>query len=419
MKESAGSKGRVLIVVENLPAPFDRRVWQEATTLHGAGYEVIIVCPTGKGYDDRYEKRDGIEIYRYSLPLEADTALGYAVEYAVALVKQLYLTLKIRLRGRIDVVHACNPPDTVFLIGLLLKPLGARFLFDHHDANPELYLAKFGGKDWRYRLVALFERLTFRVADASIATNESYRQIAISRGRMAKDRVTVVRSGPDLDRLRIVAPDPRHKRGKRYLIGYVGVMGRQEGLHFLLEAARHLIYTMNRRDVHFCLVGSGTELETLKAQAAELGLADHVTFTGRISDEELVSILCTADICVNPDVANEMNDISTMNKIMEYMAVGKPIVQFDLKEGRVSALEASLYAARNDPADFAEKLEYLLEHDEEREAMGQFGRERVERVLAWCHEAPKLLRAYSELLNGAPRPQLASSRVLAPRRNVD
>ena len=411
MKASAGNKGCVLIIVENLPSPFDRRVWQEATTLKSAGYDVVIVCPTGEGYRARYETLDGIEIHRYALPFEASSPVGYAVEYVIAFAMQLYLACKIRLRRRVDVVHACNPPDTIFLIGALLKLFGARFLFDHHDANPELYLAKFGKKDWRYGLITMLERWTFKTADASIATNESYRKIAITRGRMPEERVTVVRSGPALDRLKIVPLDPRHKHGKPYLIGYVGVMGKQEGLDYLLRAAKHLVHDLGRRDVHFCLVGSGTELSRLKAYARELDVTDCVTFTGRVPDEELVSVLCTADVCVNPDVANEMNDISTMNKVMEYMALGKPIVQFDLVEGRVSAREASLYAKRNDWVDFARKIAYLLEHPQERAAMGLLGRERVHEQLAWRHEAPKLLRAYDELLHR--RPQRASGRTVS------
>jgi glycosyltransferase involved in cell wall biosynthesis len=303
-----------------------------------------------------------------------------------------------------DVIHACNPPDLFFLVGRLFKLLGKKFVFDHHDLGPELYEAKFGRRDFLYRLMLKLERWTFRSADVSIATNESYRRIAIERGRMAPERVFVVRSGPSLERLKILPPDERLKRGRRHLIGYVGVMGRQEGIDYLLHAARHIVLDLGRRDVHFGLVGGGTSLEEMKALARELGVADHVTFTGRVSDGEMLAMLNTAEVCVNPDVANDMNDKSTMNKIMEYMALGKPIVQFDLTEGRRSAEAASLYARRNDPIDLASKIVALLNDPARRARMGAYGRARVENELEWRHEAPKLLAAYAKLWSAARAP---------------
>jgi glycosyltransferase involved in cell wall biosynthesis len=242
-----------------------------------------------------------------------------------------------------------------------------------------------------------WERWTFKTADVSIATNESYKKIAIERGGMSPERVFVVRSGPKLDRLRIIPPVESLKQGRKYLVGYVGVMGKQEGIDYLLRAARHIVFEMKREDVHFGLVGGGTSLEEMKAYATELGLADHVTFTGRVPDQEMLEMLNTADVCVNPDVANEMNEKSTMNKIMEYMALGKPIVQFDLAEGRFSARDASLYARKNDERDMAEKIVTLLDDEQTRNNMGQYGRRRVEETLAWEHEAPTLLAAYDLL----------------------
>ena len=388
---------RVLILVENLPSPFDRRVWQEATALRDAGYVVSIICPTGRGYEARFEAIDGIHIWRYRLPAEGAGALGYLIEYSAALFSTFVLSLRVhRLRG-FDVIHACNPPDLFFLIGGLYKLFGKKFLFDHHDANPELYVAKFGRKDFFYRLMLLLERWTFRTADLSIATNLSYRRIAIERGRMPPERVFVVRSGPSLERLQIRPPAPELKRGRKFLVGYVGVMGRQEGIDYLLRAAAHIVHGMRRTDVHFGLVGGGTSLEEMKALARELGIADYVSFTGRVSDAELLAMLNTADVCVNPDVASEMNDISTMNKVMEYMALGKPIVQFDLAEGRYSAQSASLYARRNDWIDLAAKIVELLDDPERRRLMGAYGRRRVMEELEWRHEAPKLLAAYQAL----------------------
>jgi glycosyltransferase involved in cell wall biosynthesis len=276
---------------------------------------------------------------------------------------------------------------------------GKKFLFDHHDINPELYEAKFARRDFFYRLMLALERLTFKTADVCVATNESYRRIAIERGERRPEKVFVVRSGPDLRRLKILPPDPALKRGRRFLVGYVGVMGRQEGIDGLLAAVRHIVHVLGRSDIHFGLVGGGTELPAMKKLARDLGVEDYVTFTGRVPDAELLAMLNTADVCVNPDVANEMNDKSTMNKIMEYMALGKPIVQYDLTEGRVSAQDASLYAQRNDPVDLASKLVALLDDEPLRKRMGAAGAERVRTVLAWEHEVPRLLAAYDELFS--------------------
>jgi glycosyltransferase involved in cell wall biosynthesis len=388
---------RVLILVENLPSPFDRRVWQEACTLHGAGYEVSIICPTGVGCERRFEIIDGVHIYRYRLPLEAANASGYLLEYLAALTQTFILAWRVLLTRGFDVVHACNPPDLLFLVGGFFKLLGKKFLFDHHDLCPELYQAKFGRRDRLYRLLLALERATFRTADVAIATNDSYRQIAITRGGMAPERVFVVRSGPSLARLQRLPPDERLKRGRRYLVGYVGVMGQQEGIDSLLRSVRHLVFELGRHDIQFGLVGGGPSLERMKALAVELGVAQFVTFTGRVPDRELLAMLNTADVCVNADTPNEMNDKSTMNKVLEYMALGKPIVQFDLTEGRWAAQDASLYARRHDTVDFAAKIVELIDDPERRAAMGAAGRRRVETQLEWSHQAPRLLAAYDAL----------------------
>ncbi|HEX8963366.1 MAG TPA: glycosyltransferase family 4 protein [Rhodocyclaceae bacterium] len=406
---------RVLILVENLPSPFDRRVWQEATTLRAAGYQVDIVCPTGPGCEERYAEIDGIRIHRYPLPVEASGAAGYALEYGAALARAGWLALKLSLTRGFDVIHACNPPDLFFLIGGFFKLFGKRFVFDHHDLCPELYEAKFNRRDFFYRLMLRLERLSFACADLSIATNESYRCIAIDRGGMPRSRVFVVRSGPSLERMRIVPAQPELKCGRRFLVGYVGVMGRQEGVEYLLQAAQRIVKTHGRTDVHFGLVGGGTSLEEMKALAKTLGVADCVTFTGRVPDDDMLAMLNTADVCVNPDVANEMNDKSTMNKIMEYMALGKPIVQFDLTEGRWSARGASLYARPNDAADLADKILALLADEDLRARMGAAGRARVVDELSWDYEAPKLLAAYATLWPGTrAHRSVASSDTLMP-----
>jgi glycosyltransferase involved in cell wall biosynthesis len=385
-------------------------VWQEATTLRDAGYAVSIICPTGRGYEAKFEAIDGIDIWRYDLA-EADGALGYLLEYSAALAFSFFLSWKIFFRKGFDAIHACNPPDLFFLIGGFWKLFGKKFLFDHHDVNPELYEAKFGKRGLLWKAMVLLEKLTFKTADVSLATNESYKRIAVGRGGMPAEKVFVVRSGPSLERMKILPPDENLKRGKKFLVGYVGVMGRQEGIDYLLRAAAHIVHDLGRKDVHFGLVGGGTSLDEMKRLAGELGLDDYVTFTGRVPDAELLAMLNTADVCVNPDVANAMNDLSTMNKIMEYMSLGKPIVQFDLAEGRFSAQQASLYARRNNAIDFGLKIVELLEDEEKRKAMGAFGRKRVVEELEWRHEVPKLLAAYDTLWAGsAPRVRHATGR---------
>jgi glycosyltransferase involved in cell wall biosynthesis len=280
---------------------------------------------------------------------------------------------------------------------------GKKYVFDHHDINPELFEAKFGRQGLLYRLVCLFERLSYRTADVAIATNESYKRVAIERGSMDEGNVFVVRSGPDLERVRLVAPDPGLRNGRRFLVGYVGVMGKQEGIDYLLRSVQHIVLVLGRRDIQFCLIGGGTEYETMRRYALELDVADYVNFPGRIPDHELFTALSTADVCVNPDPVNPMNDKSTMNKITEYMALGKPIVQFDLTEGRHSAQGASLYAAKNDEIDFAIKIVELLDDAARREAMGRIGLERVARTLAWKHQAPILLAAYDRVFAAGER----------------
>ena len=388
---------KVLIIVENLPVPFDRRVWQEARALKAAGAEVAVVSPTGKGFTETYECLEGIHVYRHPLPVEANSAVGYAREYGAALYHQMRLAFKVWRTHGFDTLHGCNPPDLIFLIALPFKLMGKRYVFDHHDINPELYEAKFDRRDIFWRLMRLFEWLTFKTANVVISTNESYKSIAIERGGKRPDDVFVVRSGPDLSRVRHAEPNAALRKGRRHLVGYVGVMGEQEGIDLLLEAARHIVHDLGRDDVQFCLAGAGPSLESLKADAVRLGVADAVTFMGRVPDAELFEMLSTADVCVNPDRVNPMNDKSTMNKILEYMALGKPIVQFEVTEGRVSAGEASLYAKPNDPKDFAEKVLELLADPAACARMGAFGRHRVETQMAWTYEVPNLIAAYQRV----------------------
>jgi glycosyltransferase involved in cell wall biosynthesis len=395
---------RVLIIVENLPVPFDRRVWSEATTLRKAGYLVSVICPKARGYQASEETIDGINIYRHPLALEARAATAYLAEYSTALFWEFILSLKVAWRHGFDVIHACNPPDLIFLIAAFYKLFGGkRFLFDHHDANPELYEAKFGRRDFFWRLLILAEKMTFKLADVSIATNESYRQIAVARGGMQPSRVFVVRSGPATDRMREAPPDPRWRNGRRHVAGYVGVIGQSEGLDLLLRAIEHIVRERRRDDIQFVIVGDGPERNAILDLCRAMKLEDWLTFTGTVDDATLLSILSTADVCVNPDRVTVMNDISTMNKIMEYMALGKPIVQFDVKEGRKSAQAASLYAAPNDPIDFADNILRLIDSPDLCRRMGEIGRTRLHDVLAWHHQEPKLLRAYEALFGSRRR----------------
>lgn len=387
---------RILIIVENLPVPFDRRVWLEARTLRAAGAEVTVICPTGKGHDALEEVIEGIRVYRHRLPLDARGASGYLLEYGAALWHESRLAWKVFFRHGFDVIHGCNPPDLIFLVALQFRLLGRRFVFDHHDINPELYEAKFGKRGAFWHLLRLFERLTFATASVSIATNESYRRIAIERGGMPEADVFTVRSGPDLSRIRPVPPNPAWKNGRAYMLGYIGVMGDQEGIDLLLAAMAHLVKE-GRQDIQLVLVGGGPALDSLKAMSREMGLDPYVTFTGRVPDDVFLEVLSTADIGVNPDRVNPMNDKSTMNKVLEYMALSKAQVQFEVTEGRFSAGEASLYARPNDPADFAAKIAELLADPDRRARMGALGHERVVGRFAWPHQVAPLMAAYARV----------------------
>jgi glycosyltransferase involved in cell wall biosynthesis len=387
-------KGKILIIVENLPVPFDSRVWKEATSLRADGYDVTVLCPRGAGYTQGYEVMDGIHIYRHPIPKEGNGPLGYLYEYGCALVWELLYTWFIYFRRGFHVIQGCNPPDDIFLIALPFKLFGVKYIFDHHDANPELYLSKYDKKGAFYKTQVWLEKMTYRVSDVVMATNASYKELAITRGRRQAEDVFIVRNGPDLETFKTVPPNPALKRGKPYLVGYVGTMSIQEGLDILLDVAQYL-KNSGRDDIHFTCVGGGPGLAGLRKMVKDKNLEDIVNFTGRVPDHELLEILSTADICVNPDKPCEMNDISTMIKIMEYMALGKPIVQFNLKEGRFSAGEASLYSDNsNQIADFANKILWLIENPQERKRMGEFGRKRVVEELAWEHSVQNLLAAY-------------------------
>jgi glycosyltransferase involved in cell wall biosynthesis len=392
-------KKKALIIVENLPVPFDTRVWKEASSLHKVGYEVTVLCPRGKGYTEGHEILNGIRIYRHPMPKEGNSPLGYLWEYGCALFWEFLYAWWIYLRHGFHVIQGCNPPDDIFLVALPFKLLGVKYIFDHHDANPELYFSKYDRKGFFYKAQVWLEKLTFRLSDVVMSTNRSYGELAVTRGGLDPEDVFVVRNGPDLRTFKVVPANSALKYGKAYLIGYVGTMSIQEGLDILLDVALH-IKNLGRRDVHFTCIGGGPGLAGLRKMVQDKDLEDMVNFTGRIPDEQLLEILSTTDVCVNPDKPCQMNDISTMIKIMEYMALGKPIVQFDLKEGRFSAKEASLYADnRNQVTDFAAKILWLLENPAERKRMGEFGSRRVEEELAWEYSVENLLAAYQRVFS--------------------
>jgi glycosyltransferase involved in cell wall biosynthesis len=399
---------KILIIVENLPVPFDTRVWKEALALREAGYQVAVISPRGKGYTKKYELLEGVHIYRHPAPPEGNSAFGYVREYALALFWEFVYAWWVFFVLGFHVIQGCNPPDNIVLIALPFKLFGVKYIFDHHDANPELYLSKYERRDLLYRIQVWLERVTYFFSDVVMATNESYKALAVERGRKDPNDVFVVRNGPDLDKFKLVPSQSKLKFGKRFLVGYVGTMSVQDGLDILLDIAAD-IKRRGRKDVHFTCVGGGPGLAGLRQMMKDKDLEDTVTFTGRIPDFELLTILSTADVCVNPDKPCEMNDISTMIKVTEYMALGKPIVQFNLKEGRFSAGESSLYSdAHGGATDFANKILWLLENPDVRQKMGAVGRERVEQELAWKYSVKNLVAAYERAFGKRPGHSTAS-----------
>ena len=391
-------KNRVLIIVQNLPVPFDRRVWLECQALISAGYEVAVVCPKGKG-DPGFQVIDGVEIYKYRPYAPGGSKLGFVAEYAYSFTATAWQTLKARVRGgRFSVMQACNPPDIFWPIALFLRLERTKFVFDHHDLCPELFLSRFeGGPKLPYRGLLWLERRTHRTANHVISTNDSYRQIAIKRSGKAPEDVTVVRTGPDPERLKRGTAHPELKRGHRYLAAYIGVMGPQDGVDIVVRAANVIVNEFGRDDVAFTIIGSGDCYDELVALRDELKLNGHVEFTGRAPDELVSQIMSTADVGLSPDPKNPLNDVSTMNKTMEYMAFELPVVAFDLRETRVSAGEAAVYARPNDVHEYAKAIVDLLDDEAARAQLGKIGRARVENELAWKHQERAYLGVYQRV----------------------
>jgi glycosyltransferase involved in cell wall biosynthesis len=406
-----GERPRVLMIVQNLPVPFDRRVWLECETLQQAGYDVTVVCPTGEGTVAE-QVVNGVRIVAYPAYAPGGSALSYAKEYAYSFAATARLALRERRSGHFDVVQACNPPDIFWMLARWLRLRdGTRFVFDHHDLCPELFESRFEtGPRLLHRGLLFLERQTFRAADRVTSTNGSYAAIAVSRGGKSPEHVTVVRTGPDPERLRRRPADPALRKGRPHLVAYLGVMGPQDGVDMVIQAADIIVNTMGRRDVTFCLMGSGDERPRLLAERDRRGLQDYVDMPGRVSDEVMAAVLSTADLGLCPDPLNPLNDVSTMNKTMEYMAFELPVVAFDLKETRVSAQEAARYVRPNSVEEYASAILELVDDPGARAQMALLGRERIESHLAWSYQRTAYQGVFDDLVvRRAGAPDLAVS----------
>ena len=396
---------KILMLIENASVPFDNRVWAEATTLRDHGFQVSIIGPKGSTMDrESHIYIDDIHIYRYQLPTNTTKYTAYILEYSISLFKTFLLSLKVGLRHGFDVIHTANPPDLFFIIGWLYRLFGKKFVFDQHDLSPEMFQVKFKGRMKPLHKFLLFlEWCSYRTAHVVITTNLSQKRFAIERGHCHPEQVFIVRNGPELDRIKLVTPEPELKRGRPYLLAYVGEMEVQDGVENALYALHDLVHKRSRQDVSLVLMGDGGYASTLHALAHELQLDNYVHFTGWVKVEDIVRYLTVADIGLTPDPRNGLNEYSTMVKTMEYMAMGKPVVAFDLAEARFSAQDAALYATPNLVEDFASKIDTLLNDQELRLKMGAIGRKRVEEAVNWEYDKKNLLLAYEKL----------SSRVIA------
>ena len=390
---------RILIIVQNLPVPFDRRVWLECQALVSDGHSVSVICPKADG-DPAYDVVKGVQLYKYRPYAPGGSNIGFIAEYIYSFAATALLAVKARRSGRFDIIQACNPPDIFWPIALMLRAFdGTKFVFDHHDLCPELYQSRFPrGSRFPHRALLWLEKITHKSANHVISTNDSYRDIAIGRSGKPSAAVTVVRSGPDPNRLSRGLAAPALRRGRTYLAVYIGVMGPQDGVDIVVRAADIIVHELHREDIAFTLIGAGDSYADLVALRDELGLAGHVEFTGRASDEQVARIMSTADVGLSPDPKNPLNDVSTMNKTMEYMAFELPVVAYDLRETRVSADEAAVYVTPNSVADYAAAIVELMDDEPRRNRLGKLGRRRVEQELAWSHQERAYLAVYRALL---------------------
>jgi len=401
MRELAGK--RILLIVENEAVPFDRRMWNIARSLRDFGAEVLVICPVSGPDSATEEVLDGICIYRYKNTFSNGSVIGYLREYATAFVQTVLLLHKVLLRlKRIDIVHVANPPDIFWPLALYVRLLGVRFIFDEHDLSPETYLSRFNRepRGLLFNLQVWFQRLSYRFAHGIISTNESYKARAIAVAPEYAAKTFVVRNGPDTRRFQRCDPNPDLKRGRRYLAAFIGVMAVQDGVEHIIRAVDELVNRRSFTDLIVYLIGEGDDWPRLKKLAADLHLGEYLVFTGRIPDEPALEILSTADVFLSPDPPNPLNDLSTMTKVMEYMAMGRPIVSFDLKEARHSAGDSALFVPNSDPVAFADGIMQVLGDPAGSDRMGEIGMARVEKDLSWQRQSEHLLDAYSFVLAG-------------------
>ena len=403
-RTAGGKQPGVLLLVENHSVPADRRVWAEARSLARAGYRVSVICPRGR-HTDRAARAllEGIAIYRFRMPFDRPSRINFLFEYTWAFLACTVLVHRVWRERGFHVLHVGNPPDIFFPLGWWLHRFGKRFVYDQHDLCPETYLSKFTGarRGFLYRVLLWMEKRSYAAADVVITTNESYRAVARRRGGVADARIFVVRNSPDRALFQPRPPDPSYKRGFAYLVAYVGVMARQDGVDLLLRAAHHVVHELGRGDVLFVLMGTGDAWDELQRLHAELGLERQVIMTGRIPDEPMLATLAAADVCASPDPHNPLNDVSTMTKVMEFMAMGKPMVSFALTEARFSAGDAAVYVADNDVRAFGRALVELLDDPERRRCMGEAGLRRIRDEIGWERSEAALLAAYARALDGA------------------
>ena len=393
---------RVLMIVQDLPVPYDRRTWLEATTLSQAGYTVSVICPQSPRFKASYECLEDIDIYRYPLPFEAYGVLSYILEFAWCFVMAFILSCRVHLFGRgFDVIHSCNPPETYWALARVWRCFGKRFLFDHHDLSPEMYEAKYKKRGGLlHKMLLWLERMTFVTAHTVIASNQSYRDIACRRGGVHEEAVFVVRSGPDTKRFQLREPEKALKQGRRYMCCYLGKMCEQDGVDYLVRVAKILAVDRQRDDLLFVFMGEGPDQPNLVRYAEQIGVSQHCHFTGYVSDDEICRYLSTTDIAVDPDPKTVWSDKSTMNKMMEYMFFGCPIVAFDLTENRYSARYSAVYIEPNCEVKMADMIEVLLQNETHRQWMSEYGKTRVRTELLWDKSVSPLLDAYDHLFRG-------------------
>jgi glycosyltransferase involved in cell wall biosynthesis len=398
MSSAVDKPCHVLLLIENETFPWDRRMRHFATALQQAGYRVSVICPKDDDFGrDSFEAFQGVRVYRYPLICQARGGLGYLIEYSWAFLCTTLLSVYLWVRHGVDIIHSANPPDIFFVLGWFFKLFGKKYIFDEHDVSPELYESKFKRRDWFYHLLILLQRTSYRVADLVISTNQSYQEIARERGKLPEERLLIVRNAVDTSYFHSSRPRSELKEPFTYMALYLGVMSKQDGVDRVLRAARQLVDTYGRRDVLFVMIGKGECWDELQELARELHVDDITRFTGRISDELLMEYLSTADVCLAPDPPDRMNQISTMTKILEYMAFGRPIVSFDLLESRRSAGDAAVYVEKDDPYLFAQAIQDLLNAPSRCEKMSRIGKDRTARLIGWDQARKNLLAAYSRL----------------------